>query len=136
MMLCSGLPELIANEEPLARFLVSSGHFNSVGVKQSAFLPSPKDRETSVFRHGAEPAEQLWALAETLATGDRRLHGAAIVQALHVREALLEVMADEPPDRHAAIRGWPFNEADPELQKARQKEIATIVASRSTLFLR
>jgi hypothetical protein len=47
-----------------------------------------------------------------------------------VREAQLEVTADEPPPRHAAIRGWPFSEADPELQKARQKELAALIASK------
>jgi hypothetical protein len=36
------------------------------------------------------------------------------------------------PPRHANIVAWPTN-ADPELQKAQQKEIALAIASQSTL---
>ena len=62
-VLPSGLPEAIADDEDLARFLTSSGHLSaSMGTaKSAAFLPSPKDRETSVFRHGSEPRFGLWS---------------------------------------------------------------------------
>jgi hypothetical protein len=46
---------------------------------------------------------------------------------------MLEVIADEPPLRHAAIRGWPWFDDDVELQRARRKERAALVASRATL---
>jgi hypothetical protein len=46
-MLPSGLPEQIQDEEDLARFLVQSSQFTTTSVKPSAFLPNPKDRETS-----------------------------------------------------------------------------------------
>jgi hypothetical protein len=58
-----------------------------------------------------------------------------IVKAGIIRENSLEVHAAEPPPRHAAIRGWPWNDADPDLQKAKQKEIALSIASQSVLFL-
>jgi hypothetical protein len=58
-MLASGLPEIVADDEDLARFLTSSNHFNVRMVKPAAFLPSSDD-ETSVFRHGAEPRADLW----------------------------------------------------------------------------
>ena len=32
------------------------------GVSRPRLLPSPKDRETSVSRHGSEPLESLWAI--------------------------------------------------------------------------
>jgi hypothetical protein len=42
------------------------------------------------------------------------------------------IQADEPPPRHANIVEWPVD-ADPDLQKARQKEIALAIASQSIL---
>ena len=105
-------------------------------VKPAAFLPNPKDRETSVFRHGSEPRDSLWAIVDEYAAGGRNLHGVAICKARHVREVQLEVMADEPPPRHAVIRGWPFSEVDPELQKARQKELAVLIASKAEIVRR
>jgi hypothetical protein len=127
-VLPSGLPEIVEDEEELARFLTQRSQFNAVLVKPAVFLPGPKDRETSVSRHGPEPRDRLWEIGRA-ATGGRTLHGAAIFKARVVRETGLEVEADEPPPRHAAIRGWPWVEADPELQKARQKELAARLAS-------
>jgi hypothetical protein len=132
----SGLEEIIADDEDLARYLTSSSQFNAVMVKPAAFLPNPKDRETSVFRHGSEPRDRLWGIGVEHAAGGRTLHGAAICKAQHVREIQLEVTADEPPPRHAVIRGWPFSEVDPELQKARQKEFATLIASKAVVVRR
>jgi hypothetical protein len=134
-MLPSGLPEIVADEEDLARFLTQSSHFNALMAKPAAFLPSPRDRGTSVSRHGSEPRESLWAIG-LAAAGERVLHGAAIVKAGVVRSAKLTVLADEPPARHAVIGGWPWGEADPELQKGRQKEIAAVVASKAHLLRR
>jgi hypothetical protein len=131
----SGLPNLVADEEDLARFLTQSSHFNALMAKPAAFLPGLKGRETSVSRHGSEPLEDLWTIG-LHAAGDRNLYGAAIFNARAVRSAQLEVVADEPPPRHAAIRGWPWIEGDPELQKAAQKERATLIASQAALVLR
>lgn len=132
----SGLEEIIGDDENLARYLTSSSQFNALMVKPAAFLPSPKDQETSVFRHGSEPRDNLWTIGDEYAAGGRNLHGAAICKARHVRDAQLDVMAEEPPPRHAAIRGWPFSEADPELQKAKQKELATLIASKAEMVRR
>lgn len=133
--LSSGLAEEIDEEEDLARFLTQSNQFNSLMAKPAAFLPNPKDRETSVSRHGREPLERLWTIGAE-AAGGRNLYGAAIFKARVVRETRLEVTADEPPPRHGVIRGWPWNEADPELQKAKQKEIASVIASQAVLVHR
>lgn len=135
-MLASGLPDIVLDDEDLARFLISSGQFNSRMARPAAFLPSVKDRETSVFRHGSEPAEALWTIGEEHAAGDRTLHGAAIVKARDVTAAQLNVSASEPPPRHAAITGWPWLDDDPELQKAQQKERALQIASKATLVRR
>jgi len=105
-------------------------------VKPSAFLPNPKDKATSVFRHGRRPTESLWDIGINLAAGDRSLHGAAIFKAKHVRSALLEVLAQEPPPRHANITGWPWLEDDPEMGKAERKERAALIARHAELVRR
>ena len=120
-MLASGLPDIVSDDEDLARFLTSSSQFNAYMAKPAAFLPSTNDRETSVFRHGSEPRDALWAIGNEHAARNRTLHGAAIVKARDVRAVLLEVIAEEPPPRHAAIRGWPWLDDDLELQRAQQK---------------
>lgn len=136
-MLPSGLAELVDDEEEdLARFLTSSSQFNAVMVKPSAFLPSPKDGNTSVFRHGSKPRESLWRIAIEHVGAVRTLHGAAIVKATHVRSALLEVVAQEPPPRHANIVGWPWPMPDPELGKAERKERALVIAQHAELVRR
>lgn len=128
----SGLADFIDDDEDLARYLKSDSHFNSSGPKATAFMPEPKAIETSVFRHGREPSARLWETGRTHVTSGRTLYGAAIVRARTVREVGLAVKPDEPPPRHAVIYGWP-TDSDPDLQKARQKEVALKIANRSTL---
>ncbi|HEV7402615.1 MAG TPA: hypothetical protein VGO11_06815, partial [Chthoniobacteraceae bacterium] len=124
----SGLPEHVDDTEDLARFLTQSNQFNSTMAKPAAFLPNPKDRETSVSRHGRVPLETLWALG-LAAAGSRTLYGAVFIKAGSVRRARLQVVSSEPPDRHAVIIGWPWQDDDPELRKAAQKELAILLAS-------
>src|ERR1700733_12654475 len=135
-MLQSGLPEQVANEENLARFLTHGSQFNSKGVKPTVFLPEPKAQETSVFRHGSEPRDDLWAIGNEHAAKGRTIHGAAIIRAGEVRAAGLAVIPDEPPLRHAAIRNWPWIGNDPEMLKAERKELAIMLASTAQLLLR
>jgi len=130
----SGLPCVVDDEESLARFLVHRDQFSASIPKPSAFLPNRNDRETSVFRHGREPLEQLWAIGSAAASG-RNIYGAAIIKAHAVRATGLTIDADEPPPRHAAIRNWSWNDADSILQKAQQKEKALVLASQSELVL-
>lgn len=124
----SGLPEAVGAEEDLARFLTQSSHYSGATARPGAFLPSPKDRATSVSRHGREPIETLRQIG-LAAARDRSLHGAAIIKAHAVRDAGLDVDADEPPERHALIRGWPWFDNDPQLQRAKQKERALQLAA-------
>lgn len=131
----SGLLDRVEDDEDLARFLTQSSQYNSLMAKPAAFLPNPKDRETSVSRHGSEPRARLWTIGAE-AAGSRSLQGAAVFKAATVRSARLDVEADEPPPRHAAIRRWPWDEAYPELQKAKQKEMASVIASQAVLLKR
>ena len=135
-ILPSNLSDIVADNEDLARFLTSSGQFNSTMVKHSAFLPNPKDHATSVFRHGVFPADSLWRIGLEHAAIGRTLHGAAICKTWHVRAAKLEVRAKEPPPRHADIVGWPVQLADPEMEKAQQKELAILIAQYAQLVRR
>ncbi len=130
MTLPSGLPEHVGDEEDIARFLTSSGHFSATAVKPAAFLPNPHNGETSVFRHGAQPLESLQAIGKR-EMGARSLHGAAIVKASVVREVDLELRAGEPPPLHADIIGWPWQQHDPDLGKAERKEKAALIAQRA-----
>lgn len=130
-MLPSGLPEHVGDGEDLARYLLSSSQFNATMMKPSAFLPNPKNDETSVFRHD----DNLWAVALLHVAGERTVHGAAMVKAQHVRAVQLEVLASEPPDRHANITGWPTN-SDPEFAKAARKEAAAELARHAVLVKR
>jgi hypothetical protein len=134
MSLPSGLPEEISDGEPLARFLTSSGHFNSTVVKPSAFMPNATDGKTSVFRHGAEPRGDLVAIGRAEVAKEGSLHGAAILSAGIVRTARLEVEAVEPPPRHADITGWPWLKEDREFAKAERKEIAIVLAQNAQLL--
>ena len=134
----SGLSEVIAEGEDLARFLRSSSEYSATVVKPVAFLPAPKDadRETSVFRHGSDPRPRLWKIAAdhvVLGLG-RRIHGAAIFKARHALGARLKVVAAEPPDRHAGIRDWPWLPDDPKTQKAQQLECAQQLAMQAELL--
>jgi len=131
----SGLSDSVSDKADLARFLTRSSKLTVTLVKPAAFLPSPKDRETSVSRHGSEPREELWTIGLP-AAGARTLHAAAIFKAQVVRAAQLEVAADEPPPRHAVIRGWPWDDDDPKLQKAKQVELAAVIASQADLLRR
>lgn len=132
-MLPSGLADLVADDEDLARFLTSSGQSSSQVVKPSALLPHPRDRETSVFRHGPEPRESLLGLWHAEVASGRNLHAVAVFKARHVRAADLDVVATEPPPRHASIIGWPWL-ADPDLQKAQQKERALLIVRQAELL--
>lgn len=126
--LVSGLPESVGSDEDLARFLTQSSHFKAGQVQPSAFLPHKGSRNTSVSRHGREPVEVLELLGRA-AAGERKLYGAAMFKAFHPRSTGLTVEADEPPERHAVVGGWPWITDDPEQEKAQQKEKALVLAS-------
>lgn len=85
-MLASGLPEAVADDEDLARFLTQSNHFNALLVKPAAFLPHAASRNTSVSRHRRVPLDGLKALGEAAAR-TRKLYGAAMLKAADVRNA-------------------------------------------------
>ena len=66
-LLLSGLDDIVADDEDIARFLTQSSHFRGGKLRPAALLPSPADRETSVSRHGPEPAERLQEIGQAAA---------------------------------------------------------------------
>ncbi len=91
-------------------------------------MPDPKNGETSVYRHGKDPLEDLLALARQEIGTDRKVHGAAIVKASFVTAVDLKVKASEPPLRHADIVQWPWQLDDPEMGKAERMDRAKVIA--------
>lgn len=130
-LLPSGLPSMVVDEEVLARFITSESHFNLKGTKPTAFMPEIEARETSVIRHNGNPLDELWAIGEAHVAQGRTIYGAAFIKAKKIRERELDVIADEPPPRHAAIRNWPWVEPDQDLRKAKHKELAILLAADS-----
>ena len=135
-MLSSGLPEHVADPEPLSRFLTSDSHFNILMPKASAFMPGPTDAKTSVFRQAAEPLADLWGTADREIDTSRRVRAAALLTGADVRRAMLDVEAHEPPLRHANIIGWPNAASDADLTRAQRKEFALLLAQAAKLFRR
>ena len=134
-MLASGLPEHVADEELLVRFLTSDSQFNSQMAKPAGFMPGPLDGNTSVFRHAAEPVQLLWDTADR-ELAERRAKAAALLTAVDVRRARLEVTASEPPPRHADITQWPEIANDPDVTRAKRKEFALLLAQAARLCRR
>ena len=145
----SGLPERVADEEPLARFLTSSSQFNSSSVKPGAFIPQVGSVRVSVYRHGSMPDGALWELAARhIESGGRRVHGVAIASASVVRAAhvstsvdgsalpALDVEADDTPPMHANIVGWARADEDAVEPKAANKALAMAIATRAELIRR
>ena len=131
MPLPSGLPETVADDEPISRFMTSkSSHCNTKVVKPAAFMPNPKDGRLSVARHGADPIEE----SERMAKEDYHLEkafGVALIEAKEIRKVELDFEADDKPLRHADVVGWPWREDDREFGKAEQKEKAATLEQKA-----
>src|SRR5436309_15005684 len=59
----TSLPPVVAADEPISRFLLHSrGYFSAENrrVKRRAFMPDPKDKETSCYRTQGMRASQIW----------------------------------------------------------------------------
>ena len=135
-MLPSGLPEHVADTEPLSRFLTSDSQFNNVMPKPSAFMPRLEDDATSVFRLAADRLPLLWEIADREIGLSRRVRAVAILTGADVRRAKLDVEAHEPPHRHANIVGWPSDARDPEMMRAQRKELALLLVQAAGLVHR
>jgi len=115
--------------EPLARYIYSNRDFGAERVKRRAFMPRKKaetDRlETSIFRVFGLSSEDVIELSK-LARQDKQAKAAAHHRVKHIHESSLELEADNTPERHANIIGWPE-------EKFEQLDRAEKLASKSSL---
>jgi hypothetical protein len=121
----------LADDDPLARFILSRHHFAATKnrVKPEAFLPPPDGIATSVFTIRSLPEAAVWELAQAcVAMPGRTVHARADVRVRDVTDVSLEVVLDNTPPRHANIAGWP---AEKSARKLRAEELA----ARATLKL-
>jgi hypothetical protein len=102
-------------------------------AKPAAFLPNPKHKNASVFRHSPN-WDSLKRIFDAVSNGERSLHAVAVFRAELDRAVQLDVCPEEPPERHANIVNWPWLPEDPELQKAKQKECAALIAQAAQLM--
>ena len=118
---------VIPDAEPLANFVVESSKFEHDGVSWRSFLPG-KDGQRSVFRVAGMLNAAIAVLGQTEVGNPRNktIKGWAIVTAGIVRTyPPLIVRDDPPPERHAAIEGWPTAPQD-------RKTLAMSLASKAT----
>jgi hypothetical protein len=114
----------IIGTDDLSRFALSSSAFVSrTGrVRASLFLPA-SDGHTSVYVTTDLDDAGVWRIGRELvaAPQSKPLYGRADVSVRHVESAGLAVAADEPPERHASITGWPA-------EKDSRKSVAQLIA--------
>jgi len=133
MNLPSGLPNIVADNEPISRFLTSKSHFNSTSVKPNAYMPNKKDGKLSVARHSADPLSESKRIAKDFNLS--KAIGVAVIRASCFREEDLDFDANEPPLRHADVVKWPWKKHDPEIDKAKQREKAAVLAQEANKIL-
>lgn len=128
--------------EKLTRFIRYSSHFSVVTnrVKPDAFLPHRKSIDVSVFRiSGLNDSEELsknevWEIGrEYVETAERPIKARTDLLAAVVYENNLEIVPDEPPQKHANITPFPA-ENSPTDRKAR-RAIAIKLANASKLVI-
>jgi len=116
----------VAILETLSRFILRRDWYRPSDntVKYAAFLPNPKNGETSVFRISGISDNKVWDLGDREVAKDpnKPILGRANISASNVVAKGLEVLPSEPPERHANIIGWPE-------EKSKQKLIALELAA-------
>jgi hypothetical protein len=116
----------------LSRFIFNKRHYSNNKPKPSAFIPSPRDLETSVFWIDELHEAEIWRIGDEVAGRPRNLSATARadLKAGDVVESHLTVQPDiEPHPRHAIIVGWPT-------EKDEQKALALELCSRAYLRVR
>jgi len=100
-------------DEQVSRFVFDSNKLKAERLHWRAFWDPGED--VSVFRIQDLTPDHIWALSEA----DPRAPavGRGDLSVAYVRQIELDVIASEPPDRHALIVGWPeFNTNEQRIQ--------------------
>lgn len=100
----------ISSLENLSRFILDEDYIRRKDntVKWTAFKP-PKDLRLSVFRTSGVAEAEIWAIGLRIVAEPqgKSLVGKADLIASVVRNHGLDVVSQEPPERHADIINWP-----------------------------
>ncbi|MBT3881530.1 MAG: hypothetical protein HOF76_21115 [Candidatus Scalindua sp.] len=118
--------------EALSRFVLQKTYIRADNtIRPAAFLPNPKNGETSVFRISGITDNEIWAIGDSKVAPkqNRPILGRADINASIVLSNYLEIIPSEPPERHADITGWPE-------EKSEQKQIALELAAESEFHKR
>ena len=122
---------VVGKNENLSRYIFSTRHFSRHlnRIKGEAYMPNRG--EVSVFRTDRLTDSAIWEIGSDVATKSKRtLYARGDTKAHEVRKVGLDILAEEPPLRHANLVGWP------EGDKPRQKLIALQIAAGATLVLK
>lgn len=123
----SSPPDVIGDEENLARYVFRQDHVRSDGtIKPDAFIPY-RYTELSVTRHHGLSTESVWTAGHTVGQQRQlRLVGRADLLACDYRAHKLLVQADpiEGNNSHALVTGWPA-------EKPAQKSLAQQLVARA-----
>ena len=119
--------------EKLTRFIRYGSHFSVVTnrVKPDAFLPHKRSIDISVFRISELTKDEVWKIGQEYIQTEVKAR--ADIFASGIYENNLEVIPDEPPQKHANITPLPVDNS-PTNRKAR-RSLAAKLATLSTLVI-
>ncbi|KRT66852.1 MAG: hypothetical protein XU11_C0003G0025 [Candidatus Dadabacteria bacterium CSP1-2] len=109
------MPLIQSNPEVLTRYLYNSNYIRKSNqtVKWAAFMPNPKDNQTSVFRVLGLSESEIWNIADCDVTPYQQntIKGRADINSndvinISVNRDKLFFYPKEPPYRHGTITGW------------------------------
>jgi len=102
--------------EVLSRFIMQTNWYRLSDncVKYAAFMPNPKNGETSVFRISGISERDIWKIGdrEVGVLRNKPVLGRADIVPSFVFTKSLKVVPSEPPVRHANIVGWPEEKSE------------------------
>lgn len=109
------MPLIPSNPEILTRYLYNSNYIRKSNqtVKWAAFMPNPKDNQTSVFRVSELSESEIWNIADCDVTPYQQntIEGRANINSddvinISANSYKLFFYPKEPPYRHGNIAGW------------------------------
>ncbi len=121
----------VDSSEILARFIFSIRMYRADNsIRHTAFMPNPKNNETSVFRISDISDDEIWEIGDSVGViREKPILGRADITAAVVMSKDLKIIPEEPPERHANIIGWSND-------LSKQKMIALELASEAQLRLK
>ena len=100
-------PDVIDPAEQISRFACESSYYRKDGTARPKAFQADSDNEVSVFRIDYLGEVEVWTLGDvSCAARDKPAKASIEFAAIAVEESGLQLAISEPPERHAAIRGW------------------------------